>query len=375
MKILYTNFHQNDGGGHVTYILSLARALRAQHQVSVATPATSRLYRYAGALDGVGRLAQVYTSRPLPMAGEVRALRRHLRAQAYDLIHVNGSADHRHVMLACLGLSRRPAIVWTKHNDHDCASLGNRLRARLATDHVIAVSDYVAGLLASSPYARLPRVTIRHGIDTGYFAPVTPVQKADARARLFGPQHDGLLVLGSAAGTNTDKGWLDLLAGVAQLPPERRARVRVIVAGSLPGPEKRARVQALGLSDQVVFPGLVDDVRPVLAACDIGFVLSWREALSYACRELMALGLPALISDAGGLPENLTDAREGWIVPARDAAALRAVLQGVFDAPQTLHAMGWAARARSEREFALPGFVQRTQAVYAALRPDAIIRP
>ncbi|WP_235556581.1 sulfatase-like hydrolase/transferase, partial [Bordetella bronchiseptica] len=89
----------------------------------------------------------------------------------YDIIHCNGSADHKQVMLATLGLRRRPRIVFTKHNDHPLGSLGNRLRATLATDHSIAVSAYVHGLLADSPYSRHPITTVRHGIDTDYYAP------------------------------------------------------------------------------------------------------------------------------------------------------------------------------------------------------------
>ncbi|MFA5521921.1 MAG: glycosyltransferase [Castellaniella sp.] len=369
MKILYTNFHQNDGGGHVTYILHLARALAGRHEISIATPAGSRLYRYAADVEGVRRIAQIYTSRAGPMLGEVRRLRALLREGGFDLIHVNGSADHRHVMLACLGLRQRPAIVWTKHNDHGIASLGNRLRARQATDHVIAVSDYVAGMIAQSPYAALPRTTIRHGIDTQRFAPPSAEARARARLALLGAGHENTIVLGSTGGTNTDKGWFDLLEAVAQLPEADRARLRIIIAGALPDAAKRARVQALGLTDQLVFPGLIDDVLPVLAASDMGFVLSWREALSYACREVMAMGLPALVSDAGGLPENLEHGREGWIVPVRDSARILAVLRDVLAAPACLQTMGRAARERAAREFSLAGFVAQTQAVYSGLCP------
>ena len=53
MRILYTNFHGRNGGGHVTYIINLAKALAGSHQITVATPETSRLYRYAKAIPGV----------------------------------------------------------------------------------------------------------------------------------------------------------------------------------------------------------------------------------------------------------------------------------------------------------------------------------
>ena len=47
MKILFTNFHPRNGGGHVTYIVNLLRGLVGAHQLTVATPGSSRLYRLA----------------------------------------------------------------------------------------------------------------------------------------------------------------------------------------------------------------------------------------------------------------------------------------------------------------------------------------
>ncbi|WP_425267462.1 hypothetical protein [Cupriavidus lacunae] len=48
---------------------------------------------------------------------------------------------------------RRPRIIFTKHNDHRNNSFGNSLRAVLGTDHVNAVSQYVASKLSRLPYA------------------------------------------------------------------------------------------------------------------------------------------------------------------------------------------------------------------------------
>src|SRR3546814_7449643 len=110
-----------------------------------------------------------FTSRLHASVGEVRRLRALLKKEKYDIVHVNASADHRHVMLACAGLRPRPKIVWTKHNDHPVQSLGHRIRARLATDQVIAVSSFVKSMLLASSYSSVPMHVIRHGIDTGYF--------------------------------------------------------------------------------------------------------------------------------------------------------------------------------------------------------------
>ncbi|MEN5167856.1 glycosyltransferase [Achromobacter kerstersii] len=364
MKILYTNFHANNGGGHVTYIINLAKALARSHEITVAAPPTSRLYRYARAIPGVTVVDMLYTTRPSSWFKDRAKLRRLIKTGRFDIIHANGSADHKQVMLATLGMARRPRIVFTKHNDHPLASFGHKLRVALATDHSIAVSDYVQGLMQQSPYRKRPITTIRHGIDTNFFAPPPPESLDKLRALIFGPDWQGKLLLGSAGGTDYDKGWLDLVAAVAALPPADKARVLLMVAGDPPSEAKLTRVRELGMIDQVRFPGLLDDVRAALASCHAGFVLSYREALSFACREIMALGLPALVSNAGGLPENVTDGVDGWIVPVRDVAAMTDKLRFMLDHPDTVRAMGAKARETALRDFNLDRFASATVEVY-----------
>ncbi|MNI53113.1 D-inositol 3-phosphate glycosyltransferase [compost metagenome] len=93
-------------------------------------------------------------------------------------------------------------------------------------------------------------------------------------------------------------------------------------------------------------------------------MLSYREALSFACREIMALGLPALVSNAGGLPENVTDGVDGWIVPVRDVAAMTDKLRFMLDHPDVVREMGARARETSLRDFNLERFAAATLDVY-----------
>lgn len=369
MNILYTNFHARNGGGHVTYILNLLHGLVRDHSVTVATPRSSRLYRLAAAIPGVKVIDMAYSTRPSSWLAPRARLRSLLLEGRFDLVHANGSADHKQVMLALLGLRRRPAVVLTKHNDHTVQSMGHGLRARFATDRVIAVSDFIRDILLRSPYRRCGVVTVRHGIDTEFFAPVDSAKRLALRDATIGIGLHHKIVLGSSAGSDFDKGWLDLVEGISLLPDALRERFHVVVIGDPPNPQKIARVAELRMTDSVSFPGLLDDVRPTLAACDAGFVLSYREALSFACRELMALGLPVLVTRIGGLPENLDDGVEGWIVPMKDPRAIASVLERIAADPAMLGRMGQAARARAAQEFNLPLFVRRTLDVYqSALR-------
>jgi glycosyltransferase involved in cell wall biosynthesis len=70
------------------------------------------------------------------------------------------------------------------------------------------------------------------------------------------------------------------------------------------------------------------------------------------------------------LPENVTEGRDGWIVPSRTPKAVTQVLSDVLDDRQMLARMGTEARQRSLREFSLGMFVQGTEAVYEELRQE-----
>lgn len=368
MKLLYTNFHEGDGGGHTTYVMALARGLAGRHQVTVAAPEGSRLLREARDVPGVRAVAQAYPNGLKALAARGRALaslRALLREGAFDVVHVNGSADHRLVLSALRGVARRPKLVWTKHNSKAMTGLGHWLRAR-RTDQVIAVCDYTLRELQGSAYRGCRLATVHNGIDVGRFVPAPAAEASEQRVKWVG-RFDGL-VLGSNAGTASYKGWMDLVEAASTLPAALRSQLRLLVAGKPPSSEAREKVRALGLEDVVVFTGLLDDVRPVVAAFDAGFVLSYDvETISFACREMMAMGKPVLVSDYAGLPENVADGREGWIVPVRNRQAIAAAVETILAQRAGLAAMGAAARARAERAFGIDLMVERTEAVYRGL--------
>ncbi len=372
LKVLITDIHHGNGGGHVTYILGLLRGLAGQCEFTLAAPASGRLYREASQLAGVRVLPGLYTARIGTALSEIWRLRRFLQQEAFDIVHCNGSTDHRHVMIACKTLAKPPVIIWTKHNTNRLHSLGNRLRARFGTNLCIAVSDYVAGQLAKSDYRHCRVERIYHGLDLDHYRPVSLQEKQAARRELFGADlPDDALVLGSVGGTDLEKGWLLLVQAVASLEPELKRRIRILVAGDPPAAAVCEQVRALGCSKQVIFPGLVKDVRSVLAACDVGFVLSYKESASYACYESLALGLPVLISDAGGLPESISNQEEGWVVPCGDVAAIEYHLRAMLCQQYCLKTAGERARMRAEQNFDMRRFSLDTYQAYLKARAQS----
>lgn len=369
MKILLTNFHYGRGGGHDTYILAIAKGLSRRHQIFVAAPSSSRLFEKASKLEHVTTLPLEFPAK-LKDAGRMisawRALRSLLEKERFDVVHVNGSPDHRLVVFSLMCFKgRKPRIVLTKHNSIAIKSdFVTKIRAR-ATDDVIAVSDSTASLVRDSVYRHCSLITIKNGVDIDDFKPSDAVETVAARKLLLGESKADKLVLGTVTGFDWYKGTMDVIAAVSALPPLLREKIAVVVVGTEPSAEQWQVIDSVGMRSQLKVAGFVEDVKPYIRAFDIGFVTSYAvETVSFACREMMAMGKPVIVSSYSGLPENVRDGVDGWVVPPHDPDSLTRALKGILERSDRLADMGKMARAKAVDEFSQELFVDRTEMVY-----------
>ena len=157
------------------------------------------------------------------------------------------------------------------------------------------------------------------------------------------------------------KGVEDLLAAWAPatigLP-----RARLIIAGPVAqGMRLPALPPGVELHDRRVF----DEEADALFRSASLLVLPYRDATQSALvAAAYAFGVPALVTDAGALPEYVVPGETGWIVPAGDGAALAAALRQALDEPARLRQMGeagrkWFARQRQEEQTTLAALWRR----------------
>ena len=101
------------------------------------------------------------------------------------------------------------------------------------------------------------------------------------------------------------------------------------------------------MAERVRFPGPHHPVEEALSALDVFAFPSRWEPFGLAALEAMSLGLPVVASRVGGLPEFITDEREGLLVPPGDPVALAAALRRLAgDEPLRLR-LGQAGAARA----------------------------
>jgi glycosyltransferase involved in cell wall biosynthesis len=81
--------------------------------------------------------------------------------------------------------------------------------------------------------------------------------------------------------------------------------------------------------------------------------------------EAMAAGLPVVATAVGGVPSEITDGREGLLVPPADPAALADALSSLRDS--TFRSGLAAAAAERALAFGIGRAVQRQQELYERL--------
>jgi glycosyltransferase involved in cell wall biosynthesis len=127
----------------------------------------------------------------------------------------------------------------------------------------------------------------------------------------------------------------------------------------------RNRADALSIADAVVLWGRQRDVRPYLAGAEIFTLCSNSEGVPMALLEAMSAGLPAVVSDAGGMRE-VVEPGASALVPVGDAPALAAALLRFGLDPELRRAAAPLARARFERDFTLERMARAYEQLYAA---------
>jgi glycosyltransferase involved in cell wall biosynthesis len=205
---------------------------------------------------------------------------------------------------------------------------------------------------------------IYNGIDTEYWAAAGAERQGLRRALGYADED---LVVGMSAVLRAEKNHLQMVDAVAML--RRRgvpARALLIGDGEMRAAIE-ARARAVGVGAEVVITGFQQDVRPLLAACDVMALCSTAiETFSLAALEAMALGKPVVTTGRGGNTDLIDDGVHGLLVPPRDPKALGTALQRLLDDPALAARLGAAARQRVRTEFTIERTLAATDAVYRA---------
>src|SRR5207244_1973240 len=128
----------------------------------------------------------------------------------------------------------------------------------------------------------------------------------------------------------------------------------------------RAEHERLGLGDRFNFLGFRTDALRILAGSDIFVLASHHEGFPVAVMEALALGVPAVATAVGAIPEALAGGADGVVVPPGRADLLADALRSLVFDPERRKDMSAAAR-EAGRQYDIHTTVNRLEAIYDEL--------
>ena len=391
MKVLLISSNSGSRGGGEIYLRYLAQGLSgAGCEVHALLAADARMDELA---DGLGGSATVHR---LPLTNTFRRATRSLGAVidgkqrrcvrgfigrlAPDVVHVNQQVAEDGLDLLLAAAEAGPAVVSTIHVTHSARALNARMAglrdlvaervlSRLAPP-VIVVSEAAADRLFGRRRLAGANVTVIHPA----IPSIDPAACADARrrARADWGVGEGTTVIGAVGRIEDQKNPLFLADLLAELVASGRdARLAWIGDGAM-RPALEARAAGHSVRDRLIVDGWRDDARERMNGLDILAMPSRFEGLPLALIEAMHAGLAVCVSDADGMPEAVTDERDGLVRPLSAPGAWREAMARLTDDPGLRAHLGAAARATARSRFGLEAMARATLAAYRAAAGGAV---
>jgi glycosyltransferase involved in cell wall biosynthesis len=135
--------------------------------------------------------------------------------------------------------------------------------------------------------------------------------------------------------------------------------------------ELEALASSLNIACYVKFLGTRSDVAQVLRACDVFCHAAPWEPFGIVAIEAMAVGLPIVVPDSGGIRETVEHGVNGLLYPALDHQTLSKAMLALSSNPSLRDAMGLAGRRLAEEKFSVQQYLLN---LYQAYGVDVEIR-
>ena len=359
MKIVHAVYSLEMGGAEVL-VAQLCRFQRTNgHTVAVCVYSTLGKLGVALRADGF-HIEVLGEAHPAVTLWRYFQVFRRLRP---DVVHCHNPAP---TLQAAVGarLAGASCVVSTRHSlvnpPYDVAAEVKYSVFCRTCDWIVGICDATCDNLRHAPLARRARVVrIYNGVN-----PLEPVVSSDY------PPKSGftLIFVGRFAEVKDLK---ILIRAVGQALPSVPDIQLWLVGDGPTRPELEDLTARLHLSNHVTFWGQRHDVARFFSAADLFVMTSLSEGLPMALLQAMSVGLPALVTDIGGMAEVVRLCQCGILVPIGDVAATAMAIIELAGDPERRTVYGVQAAAAYRAHFTLEQMAAAYMKLYRCTRPRA----
>ncbi len=259
------------------------------------------------------------------------------RRRGVNIVHAHSA----HALAVAIYIKRfmpRCKVVATRRVDFRVKGFWGRHKYMRADVNVCISQEIERVMLACGlPQSKL-RV-IRSGVDTARFVGSQPDYG------YLPPELRGSYVVGTVAALAGHKDYPNLLRA-AEICLRQNPNLVFVALGDGPLREEiLAQAAHEPLRSRVLFLGHREDVGSILKTFNLFVLASRREGLGTSIIDAMALGLPVVATDAGGIPELIRHCHTGLLVTKQNAQALAEGILELVNNPTLAASLGAKARA------------------------------
>ena len=356
-------------GGVERGTVEMAQAIQAAGGHAVVISNGGPLVRHIKRCGGKHIALPVHAKNPLRWPGLRRQLKTIFQAENADIVHVRSRVPAW--LALTLAKSMGIATISTVHSRFTARSfLKRRYNAKLLdAGQVIAISDYVHGLITSQYIGVEDRLTVVHrGVDTDTFDPAAVSQARIINFADTVALPEDVPVIMMPARSSSWKGHHILLDALANL---KDLNFVCLFVGASDGKAGFVRditdyAHAHGLEGRFRLTPVVDDMPAALMVADVVVMPSITpEPFGRVALEAQAMGRPIVAFAHGGAVESIEHGKTGWLATPGDVHSLAENMRTALTLkPRARNTFAAHARAHINEHFSTDKMCQETLKIY-----------
>ncbi len=231
------------------------------------------------------------------------------------------------------------------------------------TDKIICVSEGVKNFYYQRAYIPLDKmITIYNGIKIYDNVNIDTGKKKEE----FGIIANDKVI--TTVGRLAPQKGIEYLLYAVPILLESLPKTKFLIVGE--GAERNKLenlARKLNISKNVIFTGLRNDIKEILAVTDVFVLPSLFEGFPNVIMEAMLAGKPVVATEIPGIDELAVNGKTGFLVPPKDVNSLASAIIALLKNPKEGKKMGIKGRQRIEKYFSINETVRETEELYKVL--------
>lgn len=343
----------------------LARAFSGSQQVNLSVISFNEgILSFKLRQSGIN--ADIIDERKLNIFQSIRGIMRILRHNKIDILHTHGYKETFLGKIAA-SISNVKAVLRTHHGKgvlegtfkHRCIE---KLNGRFFTDYNVSVSDDLLNYLEKIEQFK-NIITIHNRIDPNSI--IVRKKPCLVKSELGIP--DDIPLIGTVGRLVPIKGYSHFIEGAKRVLDSGHMAFFVIVGEGAMMNDLQLEVNNTGCHEYIKLIGFQKDIYEIINAFDLFVMTSLHEGIPMVLLEAMCLGRPVIATNVGGIPEVITNEKDGILIPPCDPEAFSVACSRLINEEDFRLQLSVNAKATISERYDIRASVEQLEKLYLGI--------